>query len=210
MSKQIIILAMHRSGSSVVAGILHHLGVDMGEQYLMPPSNDNPKGYFEDVRFVGLNQLILRHCGGAWNVNIDEQLIHNAAPQFEVQIKKLIAARERESILWGMKDPRMVLTIPLYMPYLSLPSFIVVLRNPRAIARSLQARDRIPVEQGEKFALDYYHRISGFVASLPQTVPVVHVRYDEVVSNPYPVIGRLACFAGIVPPNFVDPRLKHY
>ena len=55
MNKTIIVLCMHRSGSSVVAGILSFLGVNMGED-LLPPTEHNPKGYYENPAFTYLNK----------------------------------------------------------------------------------------------------------------------------------------------------------
>merc|ERR1712174_52628 len=43
----IIMLGMHRSGTSMFTGILSQLGYDIGRPLLPPVKNDNPKGYFE-------------------------------------------------------------------------------------------------------------------------------------------------------------------
>ena len=49
-TEAVIVLGVYGSGSSAVAGILHHLGVMMGEK-LIPATPANPKGHFEDAEF---------------------------------------------------------------------------------------------------------------------------------------------------------------
>ena len=53
----ILVLGTPRSGTSCVAGILHHLGVVMGEQFL-EADDWNPAGYFQDVEFETFLELI--------------------------------------------------------------------------------------------------------------------------------------------------------
>ena len=48
----IVVAGMHRSGTSLVAGYLQSLGVDMGAR-LLAADHANPRGYFEDrLRFT--------------------------------------------------------------------------------------------------------------------------------------------------------------
>ena len=55
MRSQVIVLGMHRSGTSLIASILHLSGISMGKEFLRP-DNGNPGGYFEDLEF--LNQSL--------------------------------------------------------------------------------------------------------------------------------------------------------
>jgi len=120
--KQVVVLCGHRSGSSATAGVLHYLGVDMGTTMLLP-SKDNPKGYFEDIDFFNLNVRILRFMGLAWFSLPPEERIVSLTPVFEGRIKSLV---ESKGGIWGWKDPRTALTLPLYWNYLSNPYFVVV------------------------------------------------------------------------------------
>ena len=45
-STALVVLGMHRSGTSALAGMLHHLGVALGDR-LMKATLDNPRGYWE-------------------------------------------------------------------------------------------------------------------------------------------------------------------
>lgn len=56
----VAVLAHYRGGSSCVAGILHHLGVSMGEN-LLAPDRLNPRGYFECKRLHKLSHRFFDH-----------------------------------------------------------------------------------------------------------------------------------------------------
>eukprot|EP00981_Chlorochromonas_danica_P012651 scaffold5245_cov183-Ochromonas_danica.AAC.2 len=43
----LVILGMHRSGTSLLAGLMHHMGLEPGGPLLNSSVSDNPKGYFE-------------------------------------------------------------------------------------------------------------------------------------------------------------------
>lgn len=64
-SKTVIVLGMHRSGTSMTAAILNELGVNMGEN-LYVNYIANPIGHFEDMNFIILNRKILKTAGGNW------------------------------------------------------------------------------------------------------------------------------------------------
>jgi hypothetical protein len=64
--KTIIILGMHRSGTSMVAGLLAKMGINMGDD-LLGRSPSNPFGHFEDWDFVNLNDSILSKAKGSWD-----------------------------------------------------------------------------------------------------------------------------------------------
>src|SRR3972149_1538089 len=65
MRSQVIVLGMHRSGTSLIASILHLSGISMGKEFLRP-DNGNPGGYFEDLEFLNLNKTILTQAEGTW------------------------------------------------------------------------------------------------------------------------------------------------
>src|SRR6516225_10357393 len=65
-STAVIVLGMHRSGTSALAGALHHLGVELGE-HLMPASPDNQRGYWEHRDIVAVNHRLMAELGAAWD-----------------------------------------------------------------------------------------------------------------------------------------------
>ena len=65
MIRTFVVLGMHRSGTSLTAGGLEKIGIDMGDNQL-GANQWNPLGHFENVDFVGLNDRILNTAGGNW------------------------------------------------------------------------------------------------------------------------------------------------
>lgn len=201
MDKQIVVLCGHRSGSSVVAGILHQLGVNMGTD-LMPPSEHNPRGYFEDMDFVRLNAAILKPWGWFSLPDVLER-----KPLFDNKIKRIVQSREG---VWGWKDPRTALTLPLYWEYLTNPYLVVVDRPHLSCAKSLNARDGIPTGLALEFTNRYYRRIYDLVQRY--YCPSIIVRYDHLLRDDG-IINRLAQFLGLdgkVEEGFVDKELCHF
>ena len=208
-NKAIVVLCMHRSGSSLVAGILHYLGVDLGVSYFIKAASSNPRGFFEDSRFRWLNATILSCAGGAWNVNVAPELIEAQRFKFKAEIRRYVVGRRG---VWGWKCPRTVLTYRLYEPYLENPHFVVVSRDDEAIAQSLFARNEIPIPRGVKFAADYRDHIADLLREFPST-PSILVHYDDILDSPQREIKRLADFVGLygeVPSGFVGAELRHY
>ena len=99
MSKCIVVMGCYRSGTSAVAGILHHLGVNMGGGF-QEPNGANPKGYFEDPKILRLNQTLYEA-----DINENEGSYWEAYTPLN---SELIRREENcpPDVLWGFKDPK--------------------------------------------------------------------------------------------------------
>ena len=100
MSDPIFVLGCHRSGTSVVAGLLYHAcGVSMGE--LMPPTEDNPLGYFEAIGVVDAHRNLLAQLERDWTcppTTFRPDLMNLSALSEQVEIHKSLPG------VWAMKD----------------------------------------------------------------------------------------------------------
>lgn len=134
----IVVLGMHRSGTSLLARILHRHGVSMG-QNLLEADTYNAGGYFEDQGFLWLNKGILSAAGGSWKVPPHRTRIKGIISKFEKTMVKTIEGREEacQNGIWGWKDPRTCLTVEHYHPKLIEPKYIIVTRNKKDIMNSL-------------------------------------------------------------------------
>ena len=56
----IVVLGMHRSGTSAITKSLELLGVGLGSE-LHPAGFDNPKGFWEDRDCLEINERLLKH-----------------------------------------------------------------------------------------------------------------------------------------------------
>ena len=65
-SRAILVLGMHRSGTSAVTGALRLCGVELGTE-LMQPGSDNPKGFWEHAGVVAIHERLLAALERSWN-----------------------------------------------------------------------------------------------------------------------------------------------
>lgn len=169
--KTVIVLGMHRSATSMVARSIHESKeVHMGNT-LLNTKHFNPKGHYENTKFVRLNEDILYKAGGNWRKPPPETDILNLFDNFKNRIQNLINEESSNAHKlgydsWGWKDPRTCLTIKLFMPFLQNPQFIVTYRNPIEIANSLNKRDGISIENGVELTKEYNKRIFDFITNI--------------------------------------------
>jgi len=125
------ITGTHRSGTSMVARLLHTCGLDLGpESDLMPPAQDNPDGFWENLSFVAINDELLNELGGAWD--LPPRATRFAEKKFDAMRAKartLVSTFSR-SMVWGWKDPRNSLTLPFWRAIVPELRTIIVVRNP--------------------------------------------------------------------------------
>lgn len=155
----IIVLGMHRSGTSAVAGMLSKLGVDMGLDLMIGEADTNPMGYYEDRPIMKLNEDIFALWGGSWDrVPPTNALQLHAVPSGLVErIKGYLDERGQHPGVWGWKDPRTVCTLPIYLPLLENPKIIIVRRDHDAVLDSLDKREKKKTRAECKALIDIYN-----------------------------------------------------
>jgi len=137
--KTVVVLSMPRSGSSLLAGILHRLGIWMGEEGdLIIGKHLNNYGCYENQSFIALNENILfqtkRLVDHSRRLNEDDGLVESVVKNYEGKIKNLIRDNERES--WGFKNPTIIYILPYFHHHLTNPYYIRLNRNADSIAHS--------------------------------------------------------------------------
>jgi len=197
----VCILGMHRSGTSLVARLLHVLGVDLGPQeHLIGPRADNPTGYWESAFVKELNDEILERLGGSWSVPpelaagwVDRPELADLPPR----ARELIEADFSGSDLWGFKDPRNSLTLAFWQRLLPPMRYLICLRNPLDVAASLARRqdDSVPFEQGIELWLTYARSALAATAGHPRQI----LFYEDLMADPAPLVDELASFIGLDP-----------
>ena len=215
MSKVFLVIGYNRSGTSLVAGLLHKMGVNMGKR-LKGASSANEKGFFENLEFVKLNIRILEDNGFDINAypNPKQSDVAKLKSQYKKEIKELVSRNKDK--LWGWKDPRTFFTFPLYEPFLENIHFIVVYRNPISAVQSMIYRDNAwgankDFEYCLRIYHDYYQKIGEFFAK-NEKYPRTYVAYERFFENNEQV-KELCNFVGIKYKSVeehIDPKLKHF
>ena len=143
----VVVLGMHRSGTSLVARMLEAGGVYFGSHDdLAGPAADNPRGFWEHTGLRSLNEDILRALGADWRdpPTVSEfrtEEMDNLRTSATALLDQLRGAAPR----WGWKDPRTTLVLPFWRDLLRDElRTVFCLRHPEAVAASLHAREKMP------------------------------------------------------------------
>jgi len=147
----ILVLGMHRSGTSALGGVVSMLGA-AAPKTLLPANGGNPRGYWESLPLERANNDLLASAGSRWDDwrALNPQWIDSeVAKHFRRRIIEIIADEFASEPLFFIKDPRMCRLVPLMLSILSelnvSPVAFLPLRNPLEVAHSLKRRDEIPL-----------------------------------------------------------------
>ncbi len=222
-SEGLLVLGMHRSGTSALTGCLDLLGVPLGGP-LLAPNFANEKGYFEHGEIVSAHDELLEGLGTSALSLVRLPAGWTATPPAGLARERLGAVLRRSFAgkpLWAVKDPRLCLLLPLWHRVLEdlavEPRFVLLLRDPWEIAQSLEARDGIPPAE----SLELWLRHATEAESLTRESVRVHVKYDRLLADPFRTVSRLGGALGVqwpFPPSsvgreitrFLEPSLKHW
>jgi hypothetical protein len=175
--KTILTFGAHRSGTSLTANILNHIGVNLGTN-LMQADVDNPEGYYENWDFVQMNNKILSNAGGHWNYPPPLEEILEQREILKDEVKKLIEKNESE--LWGWKDNRTMFTFPVYEPYL-------ITRNLHIIITYRKREDTISSLMHPSF-LEMFRQEDRNREYVGWLVDEHYRRLEEATGSKYPIL----------------------
>ncbi len=219
MTDCLLILGMHRSGTSAVAGACAQLGVDFG-RHLIGAQDDNVKGYFEDERVLDLHESYLSAVGSSWD-DLAPAPHEDSHPRRTLQqgIEELLAGVAK-SPFPGFKDPRMS---RLVIPWLDAlraaerePVVLLVHRPVGEVIRSLARRNGFGAEKSALLWADHLLRAERSTRGVRRAF----VSYPALLEDPATLLGSVAAELGVEWPTapdrvadslreFVDPALRH-
>jgi hypothetical protein len=218
----LLVLGMHRSGTSALSGLLVAGGATLPRN-LLTANEHNPRGFFESGKIVWINGARLHGGGSAW----DDPLLYPAPswpPAEDAHWRGL--AREVFETEFGdatwplMKDPRLSVVLPAWRPAFAelglRAGCVICVRNPAAVAASLVRRDGFSAEKALLLWASY------MVAAVMNThdLPRVFVGYDALLADWRGELGRIAAALGCPSPardpaaaaqadSFLTPELRH-
>lgn len=217
----LLVLGMHRSGTSATAGLLRVLGFDLGDR-LMPASADNPKGYYEHLDAVALNDAMLAALDSSWNDPRPFQRGWAQTPHiqmFRPLIRNFLEREFGERPVWAMKDPRLCRLLPAWQPALSdlglATAYLLVLRHPAEVAASLRFRDGLDEETTGLLWLRYVLESERATRKCNRA----WIHYSRLLADPAASLQMAAVQLGFGWPTawpdasvavtqFLDPKLK--
>jgi hypothetical protein len=149
-----VVLGMHRSGTSALARVLNLLGCDLPTT-LMASAESNVTGHWESQIITDFDDALLESAGSSWDdwVAFNPGWYHSPkAEEFKERAQKLLEEEFGPSRLFVLKDPRMCRILPFWLDVLDAakvkPAIVIPIRNPLEVASSLAARDGFDPEFG--------------------------------------------------------------
>jgi hypothetical protein len=202
-SEALLVLGMHRSGTSSIAGAMVRLG-GVAPLNLLPPADDNPKGFFESSVLVTLNDKILTAGGSHWEDwrQFDPARIDaTAALALKGEAKSVLAGEFGQARLAVIKDPRMCRLMPFWSEVFQEANWsvrpILQLRSPLEVALSLNRRDGLPLGMG--CLLWLRHVLDAETGTRGSSRAVVD--WNDFLSDPRRTLGRVGEQLGVVWPR---------
>jgi hypothetical protein len=220
--RAILVLGMHRSGTSALSRVVNLLGA-AGPARPISPGPDNPRGFWEPETVVLLNDEVLTAGGSSWadwTRSDAERLAPAALAAFRPRMEAILDAEYGTAPLFVLKDPRLSRLLPLWQPALSalgaVPCALIALRHPAAVARSLATRNGLPPELSTLLWLRHVLDAERLTRGMARDF----VSYDALLADWRGTIARAGARLGLDWPvgigsaaeniaGFLDETLRH-
>lgn len=216
--RAIIVLGMHRSGTSAISGGIANMGVEFGD-HLMPAAPDNPRGFWENEGVVEINDKLLDIAGMNWSsvrefpVEIFES---TAVDSLKSGARSLLVKHFANVSLWGIKDPRLCRLLPFWQSVFEdlkvNVNYLFIVRHPQNVYRSLKARNGFNEERAHWLWVRYILDVFKYIES----VPVHAVSYDQLIKDSNKTLSEvsaslnLSAFDQGGDTSTIDPSLQNH
>jgi len=191
----LVVLGMHRSGTSVITRGLKVLGIELGDRLFPANVNDNPKGYWEHSDILALNIEMLD------TINHDTHFLSPIKPEefeilrqhsFHQRALALLQQNTGRNVIFGFKDPRLGKLLPFWKEVFTLSrydaSYIIAVRNPLSVSKSLAKRTGFDL--GKVYLLWLDHILCSLWGT--ENCDRIVVDYDKVMNGPEKELKRIA------------------
>ena len=194
--KSIVVMGNARSGTSMTAGLLSILGVNMGEVSVKDMKKNqiiqNPKGAFENPDFTKLTSDMHKDwTDGMGYISLNKK--------YEQKIKDTIAFNQKT--LWGFKSAAVSPFLPMFVKNMACPHIVTVMRNVIHNTKSwiVHMRDvfgtNVEFNKSLKKMTDNQNIIAKIVVGLSH--PNIFVTYEDLKKDSWTEAKRLAKFIDV-------------
>ncbi|MGO8876407.1 MAG: glycosyltransferase, partial [Acidimicrobiales bacterium] len=182
----VLVVGMHRSGTSGVASALGSLGLALpGGDDLLGRRRGNEQGHFESASLIEESDAVFHHLGAAWDDPPLPKSVHAAMTELEPLVRRAGAAFGRafpdrgRAACW--KDPRSALLLPFWRAAIDRPiAAVLCVRHPLEAALSLEHRDAVALPA----ALALWERYLREAVSGLSGLPVLVSDYADALAEP--------------------------
>lgn len=217
----ILVLGMHRSGTSALARLLGYLGAALPADAI-EAHGDNARGYWESAAIVKADDQLLRVARSSWfdPRPLDlTRLEPSALRSRKDRIWEAVCVAFGDAPLIAIKDPRQCRFVPTMVEALAehgvASRAVLMLRDPEAVARSVGKRDGTTPDFARLLWLRHMIDAERATRGLRRAV----VDYDAMLADWREAADRLLPLTGGAMPEsatagaidaFLDPALRHH
>lgn len=221
MSRLVLILGMHRSGSSALTAGLPCLGAALAHD-LLGPAPDNPRGFYESIALINLDDEILRRAGSAWDDPrpIEPVWLRRLADQdLGIAARLYLSGYVHRYPIFAMKEPRLCRLLPFWKPIFEAldlqVSCVIVGRSASAIAKSLHKRNGMSLATAHLLISEYEMELA---TTEDVRWPRCHVEYENLIRDPVAALRFIGASLNLTldekaahryAMTFIDANLDH-
>ncbi len=227
MTQPLIILGMHRSGTSMLTRTLQSQGLFIGHRL---------GKHAEALFFHALNERILRKAGASWDrpapllqMMADADSVERLAEMLDRRMRgprswnylgpRILRARAsigaHMPFAWGFKDPRSSLVLPVWLTLFPEARLLRIRRHGVDVAASLVARELRRAEPGRCRTIadglelwsEYETAIDCGLALVPPDRQMT-VRFEDYAADCAATQAAINAFAGLPLAGIVPPELR--
>jgi hypothetical protein len=199
LRQAILVLGMHRSGTSAVTRVVALCGAGLPVRLMAPSPDNNETGFWEPQGVVDLHDEVLAAMGSSWSDvrGVPVEWFDGAvANGFRARLAALLADEYGDAALFVVKDPRLCRLLPLWLPVLAAlqitPCVVVPVRHPLEVAASLQRREGFDAARAQ--ALWRSHMLAAERDS--RGLARCFVTYDGLLADWRGVVARIGALVG--------------
>lgn len=220
----ILVLGMHRSGTSALAGTFDLLGFSLGEDLLPAVANDNPRGYFEHNRVVQVHDRLLSAFGMDWTDwrTLPEGWLRRAPARRALEeLREIVGSLLAGGRTAVIKDPRSCRFVPLWRELLTQMGvrahFAFIARHPVEVVASLRRRGGMSDHQAGLLSMTYQMEAEHATRDASR----VFLTYEDLIADWRSQVGRCHAAFGLEPlpadpasiaavDEFLDAQLRNH
>ncbi len=189
----VIVLGMHRSGTSAMTRVVSLLGADLPSNLMPGMADINETGFWESLDTYDLNESILAALGSRWDDwrRLDPDWMRSPVSDLKIRALDFLERNFAGSGLFVLKDPRICRLLPFWLDCLQRfgaeAKCILPLRNPIEVAASLEKRDGF--NPAKSYMLWLRHVLD--VEKATRNLPRAFLAYDELLDDWRGVVSRI-------------------
>jgi hypothetical protein len=190
----VVVLGMHRSGTSSTAGTLVRLG-GAAPLRLIPPGVANERGFWESSVIVDLNDDILAAGGSEWRDlrKFDpDQIDACTAETLRARARAALADEFGQASFPVLKDPRMCRLMPFWAQVFDEAEWsvraLLPVRSPLEVCWSLKRRDGLSPSYGCLLWLRHVLEAEAETRGMPRAI----LNWPQLLSDPATALSRLS------------------